>query len=548
MDIWRVPYSGLHGILLLTIAMVTSMAVMPVVWRYAGPLGLIDLPDPRKVHMRPVPRIGGWGICLGTLLPLLLLVPFDAIFKSYLIGCGILFAFGLADDIKEINHYTKFVGQIAAAAVVVYVGDLWVYRFPFIGLNDLPPEVGKPFTIFALVGVIHAINHSDGLDGLAAGEALLTMVVVSILAYQADGLVAFPIALACIGGLLGFLRFNTHPARIFMGDTGSEFLGFTVGFLVILLTQGINTAVSPAVALLLIGLPIVDILAVLVQRISQGMNWFRASRNHIHHRLLDLQFDHYETVVIIYFIQAALVLGSIVMKYESDWLITGYYLGVCSSVLIALTILEKRYARGAASTRTSGAVATLGTWLQAAQNIKPFSFIVAAFVPCYVILSIITIDKAPISFGALAGLALLMALVELYFRAWRSGLVTSVAIYLSVMLAVSYGNLDAHEIVPLFEEVFFAVLAIAIAIVIKFEKENEFRTTPTDYLIVLGVIAIAMLTRETLETRDFVIDVIKVIILLYGCEVLINRARGKIRELHTVVPRGRGQSEQSSES
>ena len=159
MDIWRVPYSGLHGILLLTIAMVTSMAVMPVVWRYAGSLGLIDLPDPRKVHMRPVPRIGGWGICLGTLLPLLLLVPFDAIFKSYLIGCGILFAFGLADDIKEINHYTKFVGQIAAAAVVVYVGDLWVYRFPFIGLNDLPPEVGKPFTIFALVGVIHALTQ-----------------------------------------------------------------------------------------------------------------------------------------------------------------------------------------------------------------------------------------------------------------------------------------------------------------------------------------------------------------------------------------------------
>src|SRR5215813_7520684 len=152
----------------LTLAVAVSMLVIPLVRRVAPRLGLVDMPDPRKVHTVPIPRVGGWGITLGTLLPLLLVLRLDPLVQSFLIGCAILFAFGIWDDARSIGHWPKFVGQLAAVAMVVYYGDLWVSRVPFID-GTLAADIGKPFTMFALIGVINAINHSDGLDGLAGG-------------------------------------------------------------------------------------------------------------------------------------------------------------------------------------------------------------------------------------------------------------------------------------------------------------------------------------------------------------------------------------------
>ena len=328
-------------ILPLIVSLVISMAVIPVMVRLAPRLGMIDKPDPRKVHAIPIPRVGGVGIVLGALLPVMLLLPFDPSLKAYIFGALVLFGFGVMDDCRELGHYVKFIGQFIAVIAVVYYGDVFVTHLPFMGGEPVSAAVGRPFTVFAMVGMINAINHSDGLDGLAGGESMLSLAGIAYLSYLAGGTAVTLIAFATIGGLFGFMRFNTHPARIFMGDGGSQFLGYTLGFLAVLLTQQVNPALSPALPALLLGLPIADIIGVFAQRIYHGMNWFRATKNHIHHRLLNLGFQHYESVVIVYLVQTMLVFCAVLMPYEADALILGIYAVVVAAVFGFLYAAER---------------------------------------------------------------------------------------------------------------------------------------------------------------------------------------------------------------
>ena len=197
----------------------------------------------------------------------------------------------------------KFIGQLLAAIIVVYYGEIYVHHFPFLGTEELPEYIGQPFTVVAIVGMVNALNLSDGLDGLAGGEALISLAAIAYLAYQFDGAIAIAVAAATIGGIFGFLRFNSHPARIFMGDAGSQTLGFVLAVLAVYLTQQVNSLVSPVVALLLLGLPIIDSIVVFYLRARRGDSLVVAAKDHLHHRLLALGFYHYESVMIIYSIQ-----------------------------------------------------------------------------------------------------------------------------------------------------------------------------------------------------------------------------------------------------
>src|SRR5262249_48046267 len=147
-------------------AVVVSIAVIPLMIRLAPRLHMVDQPDPRKVHAHPVPRVGGIGIALGTIVAVALLVGLHGWLAYYVAGALVLVVFGALDDSFEMGHYAKFAGQIIAVLPLVYLGGLWVSSVPFLS-QPLPPALGKAFTVFAIVGVINAINHSDGLDGLA---------------------------------------------------------------------------------------------------------------------------------------------------------------------------------------------------------------------------------------------------------------------------------------------------------------------------------------------------------------------------------------------
>jgi UDP-GlcNAc:undecaprenyl-phosphate GlcNAc-1-phosphate transferase len=527
----------MNPILLLTFAVAVSMLIIPLVWRFAPRLGLVDMPDPRKVHTSPVPRVGGWGITAGMLLPLLLLVRPDPLLLAFAFGSLVLFVFGVWDDAREIGHWPKFVGQILAAGVVVYLGDLYITRLPFVE-GTLDPAVGRPFTLFALVGMINAINHSDGLDGLAGGESMLSLIALALLGYLSANTLLIGIALATIGGILGFLRFNSHPARVFMGDCGSQVLGFTLGVLAVYLTQVANTAVSAALPLLVLGVPIADILGVLFQRIRGGMNWFRATRNHVHHRLLELGFDHYETVVIIYSIQSALVMSAVLMRYESDLIVTLTYLFVIVSLFGVLLAAERRgwKLRRRAGSRSRLAVAA--GWLRDSRALRNAPLVlISAITPAVMLLGALWVDRVPRDFAILAGVLAAVVAVENRLPRAAGSLVARLTAYVtaifSAYLITHYPGIVEGPVRAMTLAVMI-VLAVAIGAYIRFAAEQKFRTTPTDYLIVFGLLALTVFGSINIGSRAVVEAIFYATVLMYGCEVVIDRVANR-RVLHVAT-------------
>lgn len=507
-------------------ALIISMATIPLLMRLAPRLGMVDLPDPRKVHARPVPRVGGIGIALGSIAAILLWTQMQGWMPAYLAGSIVLLVFGAWDDSRELGHYVKFIGQFAAAIAAVYWGGLWVSHFPFLA-DPLPAAIGQPFTVLAIVGMINAVNHSDGLDGLAGGESLLSLGCLAYLGYLAGGTELVIISAAVIGGVFGFLRYNTHPARVFMGDSGSQFLGFSLAVLAVLLTQKVNTGLSMAIPALILGLPIVDILAVLAQRIRQRMNWFRATRNHVHHRLLELGYQHYEAVVIIYGVQAALVLCAIVFRYESDALVLSLYLGGCAVVFGSL-LLAERSGWNAHHGAEHGALRRFfdrPDWREIVRR-RSIGFIKFGIPAWFLVASLglgeVSADCgwAAVLVGAITLSGLLLARSAPFAPALTRLGVFSAAALLVYLVERSGGD----GWLPVLQLGFFATLAVAIGFSIWLSGEEEFRTTPTDYLLVGVVVVSSVLAQSRFTDFDLGTVIVQLVVLLYGCELLINRA------------------------
>lgn len=528
---------SLNPIHLFMLAATASMLIIPPLWRIAPQLGLVDVPDARKVHSIPVPRVGGWGITFGILIPLLLWWRHDALLQSFVGGSFILFAFGVWDDAREIGHWAKFLGQIAAAGLVVYYGGLYVSYCPFLG-SELSPAIGKPFTVFALVGVINAVNHSDGLDGLAAGESMLSLIAFAILGYLGSSRLVVGVALAAMGGILGFLRYNSYPARVFMGDCGSQVLGFTLGFLAVYLTQVGDTAVSPALALLVIGMPIADILAVLYQRVSGGMHWFRATRNHIHHRLLDLGFRHYETVIIIYSIQTLLVVSAVLLRYEADFEVVGLYLLVVCVLFGALTAAERtgwRHRIAAPGEESSRLVLTAGRLARARWLRQLPRMLISVAVPCFMLLGSVSVAHVPRDVAIVAALLAAAVATEIGRSRANGSMLVRLAVYVtaisSVYLIINYPG-ATERTVQIATLAIVTLLAAAISGYVKFASDKTFGTTPTDYLILFLVLALLIFGSIDIDSRTIVEIVVYAVVLLYSCEVLIGVSSKRWNALH----------------
>jgi len=509
---------------LLTLAVAVSMLVVPLGRRLAPCLGLVDMPDPRKVHTVPIPRVGGWGITLGALVPIVLAFKMDPLLQSFVVGCLILFAIGIWDDARSISHWTKFAGQLLAVGAVVYYGDLWISRIPFVD-GPISGQIGKPFTLFAMVGVINAINHSDGLDGLAGGEVILSLIALAILGYMSRSPLILGISLATMGGIFGFLRYNSHPAYVFMGDCGSQVLGFTLGFLVVYLTQKANTAVTAALPLLVVGVPISDILSVLYQRVRGRMHWFKATRNHVHHRLLQLGFDHYETVVIIYSIQAVFVVSAVLARYESDVTVTLFYALGIAALFSALTFAERRGWRVPRASDTHSELARAIAELKASKALLKGPFLViTAITPVVMLLSVLWVARIPSDFAEVAAVLAVVPAIQLVWpRVMRPALlrlaIYSTAIF-TTYLMINYPGAVPHAVQSV-TTVVIVVLAVAIVAYVRFSTEERFGTTPTDYLIVCGVLALMVFGSVEVNSRSVVEAVLLATVLMYACEIIV---------------------------
>ena len=374
------------------------MALIPPLQLNAGRWSFMDLPGERKVHANPIPRVGGIAFGFAALLSIFFWVPQDPIIPPVLVSAAIILGFGIWDDRANLNYRTKLIGQLLAVFVVVVIGHIRFEQIPFFYEEEAPLWLTVPLTVVFLVGASNAVNLSDGLDGLAGGLAFLSFAGIAYLTYLSHDITLLVLAAGFLGGLLGFLRYNTYPARIFMGDAGSQLLGFSMGVLVLVLSDPSRTPFPVSVGLLVLGLPFLDTIAVMAQRIAKGRSPFIGDRNHVHHKLLALGLSHYEAVIVIYGIQAVMVGLAYLLRWQSDALIFTMY-GAFATAMFALFVATERR-RVPLSVSSSGRVlsdtklARAGLWLS---DMAPR--FLAVVVPLFLVANVFLPGRVPMVVG-----------------------------------------------------------------------------------------------------------------------------------------------------
>lgn len=276
--------------------------LVPFVSRLSVKIGGVDSPDERKVHTTAIPRLGGIAIFASLLFTVIYFCDINQQMKGLLSGAIVIFLTGLADDLANLTPRQKFVGEFMAAGLAVLMGGIVVQHLgnPF-GLGTIQLGfLAAPFTIIAIVGLINAINLLDGLDGLAGGVCAIASVSFAIISYKSGNQILFQVTIALLGALLGFLRYNNYPAKIFMGDGGSLMLGYLMGVFSVMLASGGTHPVSPYVPLIILGVPILDTLVVMANRKRFGKRLFQPDKTHLHHRLLNLGIGHRFTVLVVF--------------------------------------------------------------------------------------------------------------------------------------------------------------------------------------------------------------------------------------------------------
>lgn len=515
-----------------TIALVMAIVLIPPLTQIAERLKLVDMPGSRKVHKASIPRVGGIGMILSIPIPLLLWVDLDQTAIALLAGILVLSVFGIWDDRGDLDYRIKFVGQIVAASILVVYGDVTIKVIPFMGLDPVSPLLYYPLSIFVIVAVTNAINLADGLDGLAAGVMLLSLFGVAMLALLAEGTNLMLIALAVIGSIAGFLRFNTFPARIFMGDTGSQFLGFSACALMIMLTQQVNSALNPAIPLLLLGVPVFDTMFVMTRRIYHGVSPFSPDKNHVHHQLLALNYDHYEAVVIIYFAQAIFVFSGILLRYQSDLVVVGSWI-VANLLLTTVLFLAGKLSWHAHAGNRKSVLAGFSE-SGYGQHLYIVSLYVLSTGVCLLLfLGPVFADPiepetgiAAVILGLLLGLRLVFG-SRLWFIYLR--LILYIAIAFVVYLVDQWlASMDTSMLV--YEYVYIGIIAAALVTSALYRTGDSFKTTPTDYLIVLlmlGAVLISHVYGEGDGEGMAVPIAVKLIIMFYSIEVLLQHMQGR---------------------
>ncbi len=305
-------------------ALFASLIAVPGLRKWAFDTGTLDLSDERKVHKGMMPRLGGVAIFLAFFFSLLVFVDPSPTIRGILAGAMILFVTGLIDDLSGLSPKRKFLGEIAGTGVTMYVSGLHISHLGnLFGTGDLilPLWLAIPFTLFAVVGVINAINLIDGLDGLSGGVSIIALGGFALLAILYGNSEVTLLCAALIGAIFGFLKYNSYPARIFMGDVGSLVVGFLLAFMAIHLTQGAGVKAPAIVPVLLLGLPIIDTIWVMGVRLVKGLSPFVADKTHVHHKFMDIGFGHKTSVVIIYGISMFWAVVGILLREQPAWVL-----------------------------------------------------------------------------------------------------------------------------------------------------------------------------------------------------------------------------------
>ena len=323
-----------------------SLVLTPLIRNISLKLNLVDLPSGRKVHTSPISRVGGIAIfitfivCLGLSYFSKTVISIDLFSNSkfyFLIGGGVLiFLTGLIDDVRNLNARIKLFLQFIAGSIAYYGGmKITVITFPFIEHINMG-FLSYPITIFWFILIINAVNLIDGLDGLAAGVTLLVCLILTISGMMAEEIIVAACFACLTGSILGFLKYNFNPATIFMGDSGSYFIGYMIAGLSLFGSIKAHTAATIFVTMVALGVPLIDTIITTLRRYMLGQKIFSPDKKHFHHRLLNLGFSHKNAVLFLYLLTFILCLSAVLFVYLNDQKSAIVLLVIIFSVIVGI--------------------------------------------------------------------------------------------------------------------------------------------------------------------------------------------------------------------
>jgi UDP-GlcNAc:undecaprenyl-phosphate/decaprenyl-phosphate GlcNAc-1-phosphate transferase len=317
------------SLITLFVAWATTVLIIPWVKKFSHRIGILDQPESRKVHTNPTPRLGGVGIYFGFVVSSLLVLPIDKLLITIIAGGTLILILGIWDDVKSISPLIKLAFQIAIAGLTYYFGISihWISAPDggFIFLQWL----SIPLTIFWIVGLINAINLLDGLDGLAGGIAAIAACILAFVAIQHQQFLVATLMIALLGSCLGFLKFNFSNAQVFMGDSGSMFLGYILACVSVIGVLKSTVTFALLIPILIFAVPISDTLFSIIRRFRKKQPLFKADNGHYHHRLLELGLTAKQITILSYVISGLLGIIAIFMSQSS---------GISSYILLAVSV------------------------------------------------------------------------------------------------------------------------------------------------------------------------------------------------------------------
>jgi UDP-GlcNAc:undecaprenyl-phosphate GlcNAc-1-phosphate transferase len=510
------------------------MALIPLFKRNAVWLNCLDFPNERKIHLRPMPKVGGLAMAIGALIPLLMWDYGDRLGISLLVGSSIIVLIGFMDDSRDISWPWKLAAQVSAALIVVFVGDIKI------GFIDtlLPAELSSDLavsivTVIAIVGVTNAVNLADGLDGLAGAIMLVSFTCIGFLADIGGNQLVTLVSVAATGAILGFLPYNTHPATVFMGDTGSQLLGFLAGTMSLIVTQT-NPAISPILPLFLVGLPVIDTVMVIFERISRGRLPFLADTRHIHHKLIRMNFYHSEAVVVLFALQCGFVATGYFLRFHSEWFLLTAYMVLAMAIITAFVLVDRKSLR---FPRPNAFDRRVKQRLRV--HIKEDHFFIALsqkFVeyglPFLIIITCLLPGRMPRLVSILA--AVLIGVIGLAHVIWPAakGNVLRLAIYFFMPFVIYYSETRMATWVSTewqiaYNLLFIVLLFFAIITLRTTRRKHFFKLSALDYVLLFTAIIVPNL--PFLSGHNFQLGPIaaKIIVLVFIFEVMTGELKGR---------------------
>ena len=328
------------------LALAVVLLLTPGVGRFARILGVVDEPgDTRRLHVRPVPRLGGIALLLGVFVPALAFLPLDGPYRGILLGAAVATTVGAIDDFRGLPWWGKLAGQLAAGGIAIGFGvNVDRFTFPGFGSQELPDWFSGPATLVWIVAIMNMVNFLDGMDGLAAGICAIAGSTFAVIGLSLGSADAALLAAIVAGACFGFLHHNFYPARIFMGDSGALLLGFLLATLAVeglVKTAALATLVLP---LIVLAIPIIDTSFVFAKRMKYGQPLYEADRTHLHHRFLNIGFSQARAVTYMYLwcgllAGAALATRFLPPRPRGDWDVSNTVVaGVIAVAALAVSV------------------------------------------------------------------------------------------------------------------------------------------------------------------------------------------------------------------